>query len=51
MAISDRLPPVKVEYDRGVQRVSKVFTDPIAARRFYIIKLRAGKRPRVRKEA
>lgn len=41
--------PVVIEYDRGNQRATKRFTDAYAARRFWLAKLKAGKRPTVRK--
>jgi hypothetical protein len=36
-----------VEYDKGNRRAAKVFTCPVAARRFYGQKYRAGLRPRL----
>lgn len=48
-AISGRSPAVQVEYDSRGQRVRKLFTDPYAARRFYVGKLKAGKNPAVKK--
>lgn len=50
MPISDRLPAVRVEYDRRGQRVSKHFKSPYAARRFYAAKFKQGKNPTVKKE-
>jgi hypothetical protein len=41
--------PVAIEYDSRNRRVRKVFTDAYAARRFYCLKDKQGKRPRVRK--
>jgi hypothetical protein len=49
MPISNRLPPVAVEYDSKGQRVTKQFTNAFEARRFYAAKLKAGKRPIVKK--
>ena len=43
-----RCKPVVVEYDsaRG-KRATKTFTDPYAARRFWVLKDAAGKNPRI----
>lgn len=49
MPISNRLPPVRVEYDRGGKRVARTFTDAYAARRFYAAKQKAGRNPTVKK--
>lgn len=38
---------VTVEYDAAKRRVSKTFTDPFEARRFYVAKAKAGKNPKV----
>ena len=38
---------VAIEYDARGKRVRKLFTDPYAARRFWILKDKQGKRPRV----
>ena len=35
-AISNRTPPVTVEYDYRGQRVQKTFDDAFAAKRFYV---------------
>ena len=51
MAISDRMPHVKVEYDCNGRRKTKHFTDAYLARQFYMAKLRDGKNPAVRKWA
>jgi len=48
-AISNRFPPVSVEYDCRGKRVTKTFSDPYVARRFFIEKDKAGKHPVVRK--
>ena len=47
--ISNRQPPVAVEYDCRGKRETKTFTDAYAARRFYVAKLNAGKNPTVKK--
>lgn len=39
--------PVGVEYDAKGKRVTKVFADAYAARRFYGAKLKAGANPKV----
>jgi hypothetical protein len=46
-----KYPPVTfyIEYDSRGRRVKRAFTDEYAARRFWIAKDKAGKRPRVRK--
>jgi len=49
--ISGRHPSVIVEYDCRGNRVEKRFEDPYAARRFYASKLKAGKNPKVKKDA
>jgi hypothetical protein len=51
MSVFNQLPPppVRVEYDRGRMRVTRHFTNPIEARRFYAAKLRAGKNPTVKR--
>jgi hypothetical protein len=46
-AISDRMPPVAVEFDRAGRRVTKPFDDPYAARQFYVQLDKAGRRPAV----
>lgn len=43
--------PIAIEYDYRRKRARKVFTDHYAARRFYVAKYKAGKRPRVRRVA
>jgi hypothetical protein len=48
-SISNRLPPVIVQYDVRNGRRSKSFKDAYAARRFYIIKIKAGKNPTLKK--
>lgn len=48
MPISNRTPPVAVEYDARGKRATKQFTDCYAARRFYVAKLKAGKNPKVK---
>jgi hypothetical protein len=48
-AISNRLPPIDVEYDAaGVRRV-KHFEDAYEARRFFMAKDKEGKNPAVRR--
>jgi hypothetical protein len=47
-SISDRLPPVAVEYDAPCGRRCKYFEDAFEARRFYVAKDKAGKKPVVR---
>lgn len=42
-------PRISVEYDKGNERAVKTFDDPYEARRFFVAKLKAGKRPKVRK--
>src|SRR5690349_20257714 len=49
MAISNRLPPVRVEYDRNGSRVSKQFANAFEARRFYVAKAKQGRNPTVKK--
>jgi hypothetical protein len=49
MTISNRLPPVAVEYDGPKGRETKVFADPFKARRFYARMLREGRNPKVKK--
>ncbi len=45
-AISTRMPSVAVEYDAKGKRKTKEFgTNVFAAKRFYQLKLKAGKRP------
>ena len=44
-------PAVLVEYDSHGKRVAKQFDNPAAARRFYLAKQRAGKRPALAKPA
>lgn len=45
-AISTRMPSVAVEYDcKGARKTKEFGTDAYAARRFYQLKLKAGKRP------
>jgi hypothetical protein len=51
MAISNRLPPVAVEYDARGKRVTRQFANAFEARRFYAAKARAGKNPKVKKGA
>ena len=46
--ISDRYPPVTVEYDRHSNRVSRTFENPWEARHFYTAKFKADKHPRVK---
>lgn len=41
--INQQFPPVTVRYDGGEKR----FTDPYAARRFYVKKAKEGKSPKV----
>lgn len=50
MMISNRQPPVAVEYDgpRGERR-TKQFDNPYEARRFYAKQLNAGKNPTIKK--
>lgn len=48
-AISNRMPAVDVEYDCNGKRKVKHFTDAFAAKRFYNLKLKAGKNPQVKK--
>lgn len=48
-AITNRMPPVAVEYTSRGRRVCKTFADAYEARRFYGAKLRAGRDPAVRK--
>jgi hypothetical protein len=45
--ISDRMPPVAVEYDAPGGRAAKHFDDPYAARQFYVQLDKAGRRPAV----
>lgn len=47
MRITPQPPPVYVAYDAQKGRRKKLFTDPYAARRFYVAKSKAGKRPQV----
>ena len=49
-SISNRMPPVVVEYDCRGERKSKRFSDPYEARRFYAAKFKANKNPMVKKE-
>jgi hypothetical protein len=42
---------VVIEYDRGTGRASRTFTDPYRARAFFAAKLKAGKRPVVRRHS
>lgn len=49
MTISNRLPPVAVEYDGPKGRETKVFADAFKARRFFARKLKEGKNPQVKK--
>lgn len=51
MAISNRMPPVAVEYDARDKRATKQFTDAYAARRFFVAKAKQGKNPKVKKGA
>jgi hypothetical protein len=41
------VPAVIVEYDSRGKRVRKLFADPYEARRFYVAKDKAGRRPKV----
>jgi hypothetical protein len=50
MNISQRHLAVYIEYDVRKQRKRRLFTDAYAARRFYIAKLNAGKKPTLHKE-
>ena len=45
--ISDRTPPVSVEYDSRGKRATKTFDDANVAKRFYAAKLKDGKNPAV----
>ena len=47
MTILKRMPAVSVSYDRRTGRQTKKFTDAYKARRFYVAKLKVGKRPTV----
>lgn len=47
--ISNRQPPVAVEYDGRAGRERREFADPFVARRFYAAKLRAGRAPAVKR--
>lgn len=42
---------VSVSYEEGNQRIVKRFTDPILARRFFAVKSREGKSPKVHRAA
>lgn len=46
-----KYPPetIYVEYDKRGGRATKPFTDAYAARRFWVAKDKAGKRPKVKK--
>lgn len=46
-AVSNRMPPVAVEYTARGRRVRRVFADAYAARRFYVQQARAGRSPAV----
>lgn len=46
--ISLRSPPIRVEYDCRGERKFKLFLDPYQARRFYVLKTKAGRNPTVR---
>lgn len=48
-----KYPPVQiiVEYEYRGQRVQKTFTDHYEARRFYVLKLKAGKQPSVHQQS
>jgi hypothetical protein len=48
-AISNRQPPVDIEYDCRGDRKRKSFANGYAGRAFYQLKLKAGKNPKVRK--
>ncbi len=50
-SISDRTPPVSVEYDYGTkgERRTKEFDDAQKAKKFFIAKDKAGKNPKVQK--
>jgi hypothetical protein len=50
-AISTRQPKVAVEYDCYNTRAIKEFTNPYEARRFYVLKLKQGKNPKIKKES
>ena len=47
--ISIRTPSVIIEYDCCGERKTKLFDDPFKARRFYSLKSKANKSPKVRK--
>lgn len=47
-AISNRQPPVRVEYDSRGKRVTKEFADANEAKKFYAAKEKAGKHPKVK---
>ena len=46
-AISNRQPPVDIEYEKYGKRVRKSFANAHAGRAFYQLKLKAGKNPKV----
>lgn len=50
MSILNPPEPVTVEYDCRGKRVAKTFPNAWEAKRFWIAKDQAGKRPQVRKE-
>lgn len=48
-AISGRSPAIRVVYDARGERREKMFANPYEARRFYAVKLNAGRNPEVKR--
>lgn len=46
-AISNRFPPVTIEFDKRGRRTTKEFANPHEAKRFYVQKDHAGKNPKI----